>query len=641
MVACAACATELRDDAKFCDECGAAVAPARSFAEYKQVTVLFADVVHSMDIAAAVGPERLRELMSDVFDQCCDVVQRYGGTVDKFTGDGVMAVFGAPIALEDHAIRACMAAIDIQHRVQSLAGEVSSRDGVELALRVGLNSGEVIAGEVGSRSASYTTIGDQVGMAQRMESVAAPGGVMVSESTSRLVEGEASLGERTNGADQGCRRTGSGLRAAFDHRAAATTVRTATFVGRDWEMSALTAMLDRAINGHGCVVSLVGPPGIGKSRTLAEVISIAKQAGVQVFSTYCESHTSDVPFQAATRLLRSTWGVDGLDPAAARDMARDKVPGAHAADLVLLHDELGIRDPADPLPDIAPEARRRRLTALVNASVMARKDPVVYVIEDAHWIDATSEWLLADFLAVIPQAHALALITYRPEYSGALSRSPGAQMIALAPLDDPQMSGLVSEFLGPDPSVVELAGRVAERAAGNPFFAEEIVRDLADRRVLSGERGAYTSAPTRPADVEVPATVQAAIGARIDRLAPDCEGHLERRCRHRTASSTEACWQHWLDNAAMTSRPSKRNSSIRWSSLRKRNTPSGIHRSVRWPIARNWPRRMPTWPQPGRRHRSPRPAVCRCACRTDRRTPGVGGRLPCGVRLAYARRRPH
>ena len=250
MVACAVCATELRDDAKFCDECGGAVAPARSFAEYKQVTVLFADVVHSMDIAAAVGPERLRELMSDVFDQCCDVVQRYGGTIDKFTGDGVMAVFGAPIALEDHAIRGCMAAIDIQHRVQNLAGEVSSRDGIELALRVGLNSGEVIAGEVGSRSGSYTTVGDQVGMAQRMESVAAHGGVMVSESTARLVEGEAELGERTlvqiKGADAP---VPAYVLLSITGRRPATTARTTTFVGRDWEMSALTAMLDRSIRG--------------------------------------------------------------------------------------------------------------------------------------------------------------------------------------------------------------------------------------------------------------------------------------------------------------------------------------------------------------------------------------------------------
>ena len=162
------------------------------------------------------------------------------------------------------------------------------------------------------------------------------------------------------------------------------------------------------------------------------------------------------------------------------------------------------------------------MQALVNASVMAREDPVLYVIEDAHWIDATSEWLLADFLSVVPQAHALALITYRPEYSGALSRSTGAQTIALAPLDDSQMLGLVSEFLGSDLSVVELVGRVAERAAGNPFFAEEIVRDLVDREVLFGERGAYTCAD-EAADVEVPATVQAAIAARIDRLAPEAK----------------------------------------------------------------------------------------------------------------------
>ncbi len=185
-------------------------------------------------------------------------------------------------------------------------------------------------------------------------------------------------------------------------------------------------------------------------------------------------------------------------------------------------DELGIRDPVDRLPDIAPEARRRRLTALVNASVMARDEPTVYVIEDAHWIDATSESLIADFLSVIPRAPTLVLITYRPEYGGALSRSPGAQTIALAPLDDSQMIRLVTELLGADPSVAGLAERIAERASGNPFFAEEIVRDLADRNVLRGERGSYACTDDA-ADVDVPATVQAAIAARIDRLAPDAK----------------------------------------------------------------------------------------------------------------------
>ena len=184
MTVCASCAVELRPTAKFCDECGAAINPTPKSAEYKQVTVLFADVVHSMDIAATEGPERLREIMAELFDRSTAVVQRYGGTVDKFTGDGIMAVFGAPVTLEDHAFRACLAALDIQKQV-----------GAAFQLRIGLNSGQVIAGEIGSSRAGYTAIGEQVGMAQRMESVAPPGGVMLSESTARLVENAVELGD--------------------------------------------------------------------------------------------------------------------------------------------------------------------------------------------------------------------------------------------------------------------------------------------------------------------------------------------------------------------------------------------------------------------------------------------------------------
>src|ERR1700719_616195 len=190
---CGSCGTELPPNSKSCNECGAAAATATTPAEYKQVTVLFADVVRSMDIAAAGGPERLREIMADLADCCAAVVERYGGTVDKFTGDGIMAVFGAPVALEDHAVRACLAALGVQQEVKRLAAEVQDRDDVDLRLRVGLNSGEVIAGEIGSGALGYTSIGDQVGMAQRIESVAPPGGVLLSESTARLVEGAAHL----------------------------------------------------------------------------------------------------------------------------------------------------------------------------------------------------------------------------------------------------------------------------------------------------------------------------------------------------------------------------------------------------------------------------------------------------------------
>jgi adenylate cyclase len=525
-VNCAACGTQLRADAKFCDECGTSVSTAATTAEYKQVTVLFADVVHSMDIAAAVGPERLRELMSELFDRCADVVARYGGTVDKFTGDGMMAVFGAPVALEDHAIRACVAALGIQKEVGDLAVDVRGRDGVDLALRIGLNSGEVIAGEVGSRAKSYTTVGDQVGMAQRMESVAAPGGVMLTEATARIVEGEAVLGERQL----------VQIKGAVDPVAAYSlqsvtgrhfdmAARASTYVGREWELAALKGMLERSVAGHGSVVSVVGPPGIGKSRTVAEVIAHAEQLGMLVFSTYCESHTSDVAFQAAIRLLRSGFGVDGLTDEAARARLRSQAPDADPADVILLQDELGIRNPADELPDIAPDARRRRLTALVNATVLARDEPVVFVIEDAHWVDPTSEALLAEFVSVVPRTRSVAIVTYRPEYSGLLSRSTGAQTIALAPLDDSHIGSLIAESLGPHPSVVGLTGRIADRASGNPFFAEEIVRDLADRGVLRGQRGSHTCEDDA-ADVDVPPTVQAAIAARIDRLTPDAKQTL-------------------------------------------------------------------------------------------------------------------
>ena len=207
---CGSCGTELPPNSKFCNECGAPVTQATRSAEYKQVTVLFADVVHSMDIAAAVGAERLREIMAELVDRAAAVVQRYGGTVDKFTGDGIMAVFGAPVALEDHAVRACLAALGIQEEAKRLAVEVQDRDGVDLQLRVGLNSGQVIAGEIGSGPLGYTAIGEQVGMAQRMESVAPPGGVMLSASTARLVDGAAALGEpemvRIKGADEPVRR---------------------------------------------------------------------------------------------------------------------------------------------------------------------------------------------------------------------------------------------------------------------------------------------------------------------------------------------------------------------------------------------------------------------------------------------------
>ena len=277
--------------------------------------------------------------------------------------------------------------------------------------------------------------------------------------------------------------------------------------------------LEHAVDGQGAVVSVMGPPGIGKSRVVREAAAMAARRGVEVFTAYCESHATDIAFHVVARLLRAVTGVRGLDGPAARAQARARALDADPEDLLLFDDLLGIADPGVQLPKIDPDARRRRLTALVNAVLLAREAPAVYVVEDAHWIDEVSESMLAGFLTVIPQTPSLVLVTYRPEYRGALSRAAGAQTIALAPLSDPETAALVSQLLGDDASVGGVAALIVERAAGNPFFAEEMVRDLAERGVLRGNPSAYVST-VDAAEVRVPATVQATIAARIDRLTP-------------------------------------------------------------------------------------------------------------------------
>lgn len=516
--ACLACGTVPRDGARFCDNCGAQLESERRAAEYKQVTVLFADVTRSMGIAAAVGSERLREIMADVLDRSTVVVQRYGGTVEKFSGDGIMAMFGAPVALEDHALRACLAALAVQEEAMRMALELAERDGIEFRLRVGLNSGEVVAGDIGSGTLNYGVIGEQVGLGQRMESAAPPGGVMISEATARLVEHVALLGEPQqvaikNAVDPVPARLLLGVPAEHHHPARQETA----LVGRARELSTLRLALDQVNAGRGCVVDVTGQPGIGKSRVAREAAALAAADGIDVVWTYCESHLSGVAFHAAAGLLRGLFRVGGLTTRAAREHVRALLPGTDPEDMALLDDLLGCGDDGCVAPSIDPDARRRRLSALFETAVLSRGTPIVYVVEDAHWIDAASEALLGTLVAAAPRTDALVLVTYRPEYAGALRDTSSATRIQLASLDQTQASALTTALLGSHPSLTQLALRIAERAAGNPFFTEEIVRDLVEREVLVGARGTYRCESN--ADVSVPATVQATIAARIDRLS--------------------------------------------------------------------------------------------------------------------------
>lgn len=514
---CIQCHTELRIDARFCDSCGAPVRSGTA-AEFKQLTVLLADVVHSMDVATALGAERLREILSQMFERWTQIIHRYGGTVDKFTGDGVMALFGAPDALEDHAFRACLAALDIQEATECLAAEIASHDGVALHVRVGVNSGRVVAGDIGSSPNNYTAIGDQVGLAQRMEAAAPPGGVMLSASTARLVEHRVILGQTemvyVKGAvDPAPARVllGIGPRPRIGRPESA-------LVGRDLQVAELTAMLDAAIHGVGCIAEVVGVAGIGKSRLIRETAAIAMSRGVEVFATVCEAHAREIPFQAASVLLRAIFRVSGLDEVSARSKVRAALPTEDAEDVLLLDELLGIGHANVELADTDPDARRRRLLRLLTMYTMQRQEPAMYIIEDAQWIDDVSESMLADLIAVVRSTRSLVVITRRREYRGALTAIAGLKSIAIPPLNNQQSCALMTELLGSHDSIAGLAVQIAERAAGNPFFAEEIVQDFAERGVLAGDYGNYICL-VDTAEINVPVTVEATISARVDRLS--------------------------------------------------------------------------------------------------------------------------
>ena len=519
---CGTCGTEPRAGARFCDACGSPITPTGAPYEHKQVTVLFADVVRSMDLADRLDSERLREVMSELFNRCGAIVQRYGGTVDKFTGDGIMAIFGAPIALEDHAARACLTALEIQREVRRLASDVHRRDGVDYALRVGLNSGAVVTGQIGVDPTSYTAVGAQVGMAQRMESVAPAGGVMVSESTARLVEHTAVLGDPQMVDIKGSESpVPARLLRAMGPRRWPELRHESALIGRDREFDSIAVLLDDALGGHGHVVAVSGPPGIGKSRIGRELADLAETRGVKTFSTFCESHARDMPFYVITRLLRDVFGVGDLDDVAARGRIRARLASADPEDVQLLEELLGVGDSGSGL-EVSADARRRRLSRLVTSVLSARRVPAVLIIEDVHWIDDVSEAMLADVLATVPQTPSVTMITFRPEYRGPLHQIPDAARFVLAPLDDSQAATLATELMGSDPSLGALTEQIIGRAAGNPFFVHEIIRDLAERKVIDGDAGAYVRRGEL-ADVAVPPTLQAAIASRIDRLTTEAK----------------------------------------------------------------------------------------------------------------------
>jgi class 3 adenylate cyclase/tetratricopeptide (TPR) repeat protein len=553
---CAKCNTELPTGAAFCFACGQPVTAARGGqrftspdaytprhlaekiltsrgaleGERKQVTVLFADLKGSMELLADRDPEDARKLLDPVLERMMEAVHRYEGTVNQVMGDGIMALFGAPLAHEDHAVRACYAALRMQESVTQYAEGVFRSHGVPLQIRVGLNSGEVVVRAIGSDlHMDYTAVGQTTHVAARMEQMATPGTILLAPATLQLAEGYVQVAARGPVAVKGLADpveiyalTGaSALRTRFHAAAARGLTR---FVGRDAEIEQIRRALALTHDGRGQVVALVGEPGVGKSRLIYEVTHSHRAQEWLILEAGSVSYGKATSYLPVIDLLKAYFKVH--DREAHREI-REKVTGKLLtldrslegilpALLALL--DVPVEDA--PWQALDPHQRRQRTLDAVKHLLLreSQGQPVLLVFEDLHWIDAETQALLDGLVESLPTARLLLLVNYRPEYQHGWGRKTYYSQLRLDALPPESAGELLRVLLGDDPGLEPLKRLLVRR--GNPFFIEESIRTLVETQALTGERGAYLL--TRPIQaIEVPATVQVILAARIDRLAAD------------------------------------------------------------------------------------------------------------------------
>jgi class 3 adenylate cyclase/tetratricopeptide (TPR) repeat protein len=497
--------------------------------ERKQVTILFADLRGSLEILADRDPEDARRILDPVLTLMMEAVHRYEGTVNQVMGDGIMALFGAPLAHEDHAVRACYAALRMQESITRLADDLRRLHGLSVQIRVGLNSGEVVVRSVGSDlRMDYTAVGQTTHLAGRMEQLATPGQILLSEHTLRLTEGYVAVKSLGVVSVKGLAAPvaiheliGPGpIRSRLQLAAARGLSR---FVGRGSELAELAAAMKQAGGGHGQIVALVGDPGVGKSRLVREFTTGQLPSDWRVLEAFATSFDTSAAYLPMISLLRAYFDIQEWDGARA---IRDKVTAAlldldqsllAALPALLALLDVPVEDPA--WDGLDPQQRRRRTIDAVRRLLVreSRRQPLCVVIEDLHWIDPEAQVVLDALVESLPASRILLLVTYRPEYEHGWSRKSYYAQIAVHPLPQGMAGELLESLLGDGAGVAKLSARLIERTDGNPLFLEESVRHLVETGALAGERGAYRVA--RAADaLEVPATVQALLGARIDRL---------------------------------------------------------------------------------------------------------------------------
>ncbi|HXH83700.1 MAG TPA: adenylate/guanylate cyclase domain-containing protein, partial [Candidatus Tectomicrobia bacterium] len=553
--ACPQCGLPVSLDHRFCSRCGAvlsATSPAPHpaapraaasgsvwealEAERKQVTVLFADVKGSTELLADLDPEDARELLDPVIERMIEAVHRYGGTVTQVMGDGIMALFGAPVAIEDHAVRACYAALHLQHLIGAHALDCRFSGKPTVQARVGLNSGEVVVRSLGGDvRLDYTAVGQTTHLAARMEQLAEPGTILLTGATFELVEGYVdteALGPRAvkgfPAPVEVFRLTGA--TAARSRLQAAASRGLSPFVGRQREQRELLAALARAAGGRGQVVAVIGEPGLGKSRLAWELVQSPACAGWTVMESSSVPYGPGVSYFPVIELLRGYFQIDERDDArkiadkvTSRVVLLDAALEPHVTPLLALLD-VPVDDPGWSAAD--PAQRRQRTIAACLALIerQSRERPLLIVVENLHAIDSETQTVLDRLVDVVAGARILLLVNYRPEYRHRWTDREHYTELRLAPLDPPSLAALMDALLGTDPSLEGLRRLLVDRTGGNPFFLEEAVRELSATGALAGPRGAHTL--TRPRDaIHIPSTVQAVLAARIDRLRVD-DKHL-------------------------------------------------------------------------------------------------------------------
>jgi class 3 adenylate cyclase/tetratricopeptide (TPR) repeat protein len=504
----------------------------------KRVTILFADLKGSTELLADRDPEEARELLDPVLGLMMDAVHRYEGTVNQVMGDGIMALFGAPVAHEDHAVRACYASLRMQETVERYATDIWRRSGVPIQIRVGLNSGDVVVRSIGSDlHMDYTAVGQTTHVAARMEQSARPGTIFLTSETVRLAESYVRVQPLG-------RMMLKGLAEPVDvfeligadvvrWRLHAAEARGLTeFVGRDVELRALHDALDQARVSRGGAVAVVGEPGIGKARLVWEFIRSSRTEDCLVLDAHAVSYDKATPYLPLTDMLRRYFD---LGPDDAPLVIRDKIT-RHIAQLGeavewIVPAILALLDAPTHDTDWehldAPARRRRTLEAVRRLLFReSERQPVVLVVEDLHWIDSESEAVLDALIHGLPSARMLLVLTYRPEYRHDWESRRACVTLRLDSLLSVTADVLLGSLLGTDPALDPVKALLSERTAGNPFFLEESIRAFVETNVLVGARGAYRLG-NPVAAIQVPATVQSVLAARIDRLRSDEKGLLE------------------------------------------------------------------------------------------------------------------